>query len=108
MSKYSIAFQGAYLLLLQALIEITDDPALSEVLKSRNTANHAKRLMECLLRQTEKVYKYKEPEVGEQMFQGARVLVEFATKIQLVDFERIPELDQELEALFARYIPEKL
>ena len=96
--------QGAYLLLMQALIEMTDDPAVSSNIKSRTAANFARRLQEALINKTEAIMNYKHSNgAADQMFYGSQVLIEFAAYIQLIPESRMIEADQELREFFKKY-----
>ena len=93
-----------YLLMLQALREMTDDPALSDLLKSRTIANHAKRLSEAIEAKTEKVvYFGKSDKAAEQMFTGALVICHFVDNMLMLPDDRMEEVDAKMEKLFELY-----
>ena len=103
MNSAHLAKSGAYFLLLQAVIEMTDDLIIPAEVRSRTIANYARQLMRACVSKNEMVLKYNNGAVADQMFFGSQVLTEFAVQMQLVPEDRIEELDGRLEKLFAQY-----
>ena len=96
---------STYLLLLQAVIEASDEPLLPAEIRSQNIANLTKRMQEAMIKKVNLLMPDSDSAkfVGDEVFNASTVLLTIAREMQKVDPAKVEHLDSEIQTLFNKY-----